>query len=274
MTTLIAERTATIDAPRDTQARRLGGVSIIVPCHNEQDAIAATIEQIVQTLDASDRPFELLIVDDGSTDGSPTVLQRLEQGRHLRVLRNVRNRGYGYSLKRAVREATFELIVITDADGTYPNHRMAELIELMDTADMVVGARTGAKVNVPLVRRPAKWVLRKLASYLTAVDIPDLNSGLRVMKRSLILRFMPLLPDGFSFTTTITLALLTHGYEVRYVPIDYAKRIVHDDAAAFLRESLADVVQMDLSDARRLFTLIFLVGTDLPETLVRYHRRH
>lgn len=225
ITTLVSERTAVVDDLHRAPARGLGGVTAIVPCFNERAAIADTIEQIAESLRRSERPCEIIIVDDGSTDDSATVLDGLCRTQSIRLLRNPRNRGYGYSLKRAVREAAHELIVITDADGTYPNERIDELIDLMGDADMVVGARTGANVNVPLIRRPAKWFLRKLASYLASFDIPDLNSGLRVMKRSLVRRFMPLLPDGFSFTTTITLALLTHGFEVRYVPIDYAKRI-------------------------------------------------
>jgi len=225
MTTLLTERTHIADALRRTPHARLGGVTVIIPCYNERGAIRDTVDQVVRSLRASDRPYEVIVVDDGSTDGSAGALASHTSGEPVRVLQNTRNRGYGYSLKRAVREATFELIVITDADGTYPNRRIAELVDLMGDADMVVGARTGASVKVPLIRRPAKWFLRKLASYLASYDIPDLNSGLRVMKRSLIMRFMPLLPDGFSFTTTITLALLTHGFDVRYVPIDYAKRI-------------------------------------------------
>ncbi len=201
------------------------GVTVIVPVYNEQASVAATIRQLGGVMQETGRPYELIAVDDGSTDATDGELEACADEPELKILRNLDNRVYGFSLKRAVNEARHELIVITVADGTYPNERIGELIDLLDGADMVVGARTGANVNVPLLRRPAKWCLRKLASYLAATDIPDLNSGLRVMKRSLVKRFMPLLPDGFSFTTTITLALLTHGFQVRYVPIDYAKRV-------------------------------------------------
>jgi len=204
---------------------QFGGVTVIVPCYNEQAMIAATVRQLTDLMRATHRPYELIVVDDGSTDATRVEIESCAYEPHLRVLRNDRNRGYGYSLKRAVAEAQYETVVITDADGTYPNRCLGELLEKMDGADMVVGARTGATVHVPLSRRPAKWALRKLAAYLTETDIPDLNSGMRVLKRSLIRRFLPLLPDGFGFTTTITLALLTHGYQVRYVPIDYAKRV-------------------------------------------------
>ena len=226
MTRMLAEPRV-VDATSTHAPRRskYGGVSVIVPCFNEEGIIADTVRQLTHVLDGMDRPYELIVVDDGSTDASPRELRSCARLKTVRILRNNRNRGYGFSLKRAIAEASYEIIAITDADGTYPNGRLSELIELIDGTDMVVGARIGLNVNTPPLRRPAKWFLRKMASYLAETNIPDLNSGLRVMKRSLVKRFMHLLPNGFSFTTTITLALLTHGYDVRYVPIDYYKRV-------------------------------------------------
>ncbi len=210
---------------RPTPSTRFGGVTVIVPCYNEQDSIAATVRRLTDTMLQTNRPYELIIVDDGSDDATHYELSACAFEPALRVLRNDRNQGYGFSLKRAVAEAQYETVVILDADGTYPVERIDDLLGAMDGADMVVASRTGQSVHVPLSRRPAKWVLRKLAAYLTETEIPDLNSGMRVMKRSLVRKFLPLLPDGFSFTTTITLALLTHGYRVRYEPIDYARRV-------------------------------------------------
>ncbi|MHC4065015.1 MAG: glycosyltransferase family 2 protein [Planctomycetota bacterium] len=201
------------------------GVTVIVPCYNEQRCIERTARQIHDVLDATGWPFQLVFVDDGSTDETAAELERTRRHCDLQILRNEVNRGYGAALKRALKTARFDAIVITDADGTYPNERIPDLIERLRDNDMVVGARVGARARIPLVRRPAKWVLRKLAGYLTERRIPDLNSGLRVMKRSIVRRFVRLLPDGFSFTTTITLAMLTHGYRVHYEPIDYHQRI-------------------------------------------------
>lgn len=90
---------------------------------------------------------------------------------------------------------------------------------------MVVGARTGENVAIPLVRRPAKWAIGRLANYVAGEKIPDLNSGLRVFRREIALRMFGLLPNAFSFTTTITLAMLTNNYLVNYVPIDYFARV-------------------------------------------------
>ena len=206
-------------------ATRFGGVSVIVPCYNEQDMIAATVRKLSDVMRTTRRPYELIVVDDGSTDATPLELSSCAYEPHLAVLRNETNRGYGNAIKRAVAQAQYETLVLTDADGTYPIERIPELLGLMDGADMVVGARTGESVRIPLLRRPAKWGLRKLAEYLTRTRIPDLNSGLRVMKRSLVRKFLALLPEGFSLTTTITLASLTHHHPVEFVPIDYARRV-------------------------------------------------
>jgi len=219
-----------VDAPTPGQseaesAKKLAAVTVIVPVFNEQRSVASTLDDLVALLTATKRPFEILAINDGSTDDTAAVLNRYDESGLVRVLHNAQNRGYGWSLKRAVLAAKHELIAITDADGTYPNNRLVELLDAMEHADMGVGARTGAKVAIPLIRRPAKWFITQLAAYLTGVRIPDLNSGLRVMKKTLIKRFIRLLPDGFSFTTTITLSLLTHGYDVKYIPISYAKRI-------------------------------------------------
>lgn len=201
------------------------GITVIIPCFNEEKMIAQTVREVLATLKETRRTFEVIVVDDGSQDGSTHSLQTLIGAPGLRLIRNHENRGYGYSLKRAVGEARHELIAIIDADGTYPIDRLPELIEAMSSADMVVGSRTGGSVRIPLSRRPAKWFLRRLAQYLAGRKIPDLNSGMRVMKRSLVRKFVRLLPDGFSFTTTITLAMITHGHEVRYIPINYAQRV-------------------------------------------------
>jgi glycosyltransferase involved in cell wall biosynthesis len=197
------------------------GVSVVVPAYNEEGAIGAQIEQLRAVMNASGHPWELIVVDDGSTDG--TAAQAEQHG--VRLIRQGRNRGYGAALKAGIHAAQHELIVITDADGTYPSDAIPAMLARADEFDMVVGARIGAKVAIPLIRRPAKWVLGRLASYLAEQEIPDLNSGLRVMKKSLVQKYEHLLPSGFSFTTTITLALLCSDYAVHYHPIEYLKRV-------------------------------------------------
>jgi len=197
--------------------------SIVIPCYNEQSGVRTTLRAILAGGD--ERLREVIVVDDGSTDATADELAGVEDERGLlRILRHPHNRGYGASLKTGVRNATADVVVITDADGTYPNERIPELVDRMGGADMVVGARTGARVNIPLVRRPAKWLLGWLANTLGGRRIPDLNSGLRAMRRDVLERYLGLLPDGFSFTTTITLVMLSEARRVEYIPINYHQR--------------------------------------------------
>jgi glycosyltransferase involved in cell wall biosynthesis len=142
----------------------------------------------------------------------------------VRVVQHRQNRGYGEALKTGIRHSRFERIAIIDADGSYPASEIPRLAALLDDAEMVVGARTGANAAIPLIRRPAKRLLTMLASYLTGVQIPDLNSGLRLFRRALAVEFFDLLPSKFSFTTTITLAALNSGYLVEFVEVDYYAR--------------------------------------------------
>jgi len=200
------------------------GVTIVVPAYNERDAI----EGVIERLDALELavPVEILVVDDGSTDGTAQVLERLRSRfQALRVEKHLVNRGYGAALKTGFARARHDVVVITDGDGTYPENKIQELLARIDDgADMAVGSRTGVDVHIPTVRLPAKAFLRMLASFLAGTPIPDLNSGLRAIRRELVLMYRPILPSGFSFTTTITLAALTNDHRVDYVPIDYAKR--------------------------------------------------
>jgi glycosyltransferase involved in cell wall biosynthesis len=169
---------------------------------------------------------ELIVVDDGSNDGSQDVLLELSQKNpNLKVITHELNRGYGAALKSGIRRAQGELIAITDADGTYPNDRLPELVALMVDADMVVGSRTGDEVDYSTFRKIPKYFLRRYCQWITGRNIPDINSGLRVFRKEVAERFLHVLPNSFSFTTTITMAMLCNEYMVRYEPINYARRI-------------------------------------------------
>jgi len=196
-------------------------VTIIIPAFNEAGHVAREIEAVRSTLEETGWTYEILLIDDGSTDG--TAEAAAVTG--VRVLRRTRNLGYGASLKLGTAHARYGWILITDADGTYPVESIPDLLTAAPESDMVVGARVGKSVQVPFARRPAKWFLRVLASYLAGESLPDLNSGLRLMRKSLIERYLHLLPQGFSFTTTITLAASCNGHAVTYVPINYNARL-------------------------------------------------
>ena len=196
-------------------------LTIVIPAYNEEGAVATTVDRIRATLASLPLRFEIVVVDDGSKDNTRHEAQRAG----ARVLASSANGGYGWALKRGIAGSDSAYVAIIDADGTYPAETLVAMLEIAKTADMVVGDRSGAMKNVPLLRRPAKWFLNKLANFLADRKIPDLNSGLRVFKRESLKRFIPLLPDAFSFTTTITLCMLCSKMQVEYIPVAYAKRI-------------------------------------------------
>lgn len=209
-------------------------LTIVIPAFNEAQIIAEVLTELRRHLDEHDIDGEIIVVDDGSADDTA----RIAAGTGVRVLRHHSNRGYGAALKTGILSAGHEIVAITDADGTYPAEYLPEMVELIEGVDMVVGARTGANVHIPAVRKLPKWVLNWLANYVTGTKIPDLNSGLRVFRRSVVLQYLHMLPDQFSFTTTITMAMLCDRYAVHYMPIDYRQRtgkskIVPWDAGVF-----------------------------------------
>jgi polyisoprenyl-phosphate glycosyltransferase len=197
-------------------------VSVVLPCYNERDHVGLEVKRIRAALDAAGMRHEIICVDDGSTDGTREVLQAIPG---IRSILLPRNQGSGTARRIGTQQARGRVVVWTDADMTYPNERIPELVrQLDDTYDQVVGARRSEAGTYKLFRVPAKWAIRKLAAYLTNTPIPDLNSGLRVFKRQVAQPYLRLLPAGFSCVTTITLAFLSNGHQIKYVPIDYFKR--------------------------------------------------
>ncbi|MFG3818942.1 MULTISPECIES: glycosyltransferase family 2 protein [Limnothrix] len=197
--------------------------SLVLPIFNEELGVAPTIEHLQATLSAYPGVYEIIAVNDGSSDRTGEILHQLPG---IRVIDHNINRGYGAALKTGIRHAKYSLIVITDADGTYPNERIPALVNLIQLAeaDMVVGSRTGENVQYSNLRKIPKWFLVRFAEWITKTKIPDLNSGLRIFRKEIADRFLNILPNTFSFTTTITVAMLTNGYTVHYEPIDYHPR--------------------------------------------------
>jgi polyisoprenyl-phosphate glycosyltransferase len=203
-------------------------VTIVLPCYNEQDHVMEEIERITAAMDASEYTYELLVIDDKSTDNTLEVLKAaLPKFPQMRLMPFRHNGGSGTARRIGTREAFGRVVVWTDADMTYPNERIPEFVKYLEdnpATDQVVGARTTEEGTHKVLRVPAKWVIRKIAEKLAASKIPDLNSGLRAFRRDVSLPYLRLLPPGFSCVTTITMSFLSNQHAVDYLPIDYAKR--------------------------------------------------
>jgi glycosyltransferase involved in cell wall biosynthesis len=195
-------------------------VSVLIPACNEEVSLADTVAAIEKHR-ALFREMEIIVINDGSRDRTPEIARILP----VVLVEHDTTRGYGASLKDGLRIAKGDLILIADADGTYPLDEIPRLAAEVGNFDMIVGARTGEDVHIPFFRRIGKWIITQLAEYLSGQKIPDLNSGLRIFRKDIALRFLSMYPDGFSFTTTITLAMLTNHYRVQFLPINYRKRL-------------------------------------------------
>jgi len=196
-------------------------VSVVLPVFNERGHLKEEIDRIREALDASSFSYEIIVVDDGSNDGSEIDLASIEG---IRLIRHATNRGSGSARRTGTTAARGRIVVWTDVDMTYPNERIPEFVAAVDGCDHVVGARRTEEGTKRFFRVPAKWFIRRLASYLTDTDIPDLNSGLRAFRRDVAMQYVHHLPSGFSCVTTLTMSFLSNGYTVKYMPIDYFPR--------------------------------------------------
>jgi glycosyltransferase involved in cell wall biosynthesis len=190
-------------------------VTIVVPAFNEESGIAPVLEKLKTELGGA--IGELIVVDDGSTDDTAKIVEASD----VRVIRHPVNRGYGASLRSGLRAAETEYVLTMDADG---QHRISDVVALIRAAaehpdaDLIVGHRAHL-IHSPLWRMPGKWFLTRFAEFLVQRKIPDLNSGLRLVRREIALKYVSICPAGFSFSTTITMAFLSRGYSVLFVPI-------------------------------------------------------
>ncbi len=240
-------------------------VSIVLPVYNERGHLRQEIDRIRAAMDASEFAYEIIVVDDGSDDGSGDDLREIDG---IRLIQFLTNRGSGSARKYGTRAARGRVVVWTDVDMSYPNDLIPELVREMEGYDQVVGARTSEEGTHKLFRVPAKAFIRKLASYLVQTPIPDLNSGLRAFRRDVALQYVSQLPPGFSCVTTITMTFLAHGYTVKYWPIDYSERAGTSKFhwASDTRRYLLQVIRMTLSfDPFRVFLplgfLLLVIGT-------------
>ena len=194
-------------------------ISVVIPAFNEEASIRSTIEHL-RALPAYDN-WELLVVDDGSSDHTAEVAAALS----ARVMRHPHNLGYGRALKTGIAAATYDTIVIMDADGTYHAGDIPQLLAAHAGGfDMVVGLRSGVGQTESTFKTVLRWILTVLVEFTAGRRVPDVNSGLRVFSRTTIQPYFGQLCDTFSFTTSLTLAYMMTARFVNFVPISYGKR--------------------------------------------------
>src|SRR3989338_3111290 len=196
-------------------------VTVMLPAYNEEQAIGKVIDDIHRAMKDTQYRYEILVVDDHSEDRTVEIAQ----AKNARVVKRVFRGGSGASRRTGILAAEGEIIVMLDADGTYEAPDIPKMLAFFPDYDQVNGARTSEQGTLKLLRAPAKWFIRKLACYLTRVNIPDLNTGLKAFKKSIMKKYLWVLPDGFSCVTTMTLAFLANGYAVKYIPSEYHPRI-------------------------------------------------
>lgn len=195
-------------------------ISIIIPCYNEKEEILLqTINGVISSIEDRVEEFQIIVVDDGSVKKRYNV----EFDDNVELIRHSKNKGYGAALKTGIKSAKYGWIGITDADGTYPHDQFHELFQFSNDHSMIIGARKWNQISP--IRRFPKKILTHLASFLAGFKIPDLNSGMRIFEKKLALKFWNLYPNGFSFTSTITMGAITNDTPIKFHEIEYYTRV-------------------------------------------------
>jgi len=196
-------------------------LTVVIPAYNESEGLRGSIEGMRDALRQLPVRYEIIVVDDGSTDDTGAILAATEG---IRALRHPTNLGYGAAIKQGIRHAAYDYILITDADDSYPPSCAGALIATMNDHDMTIGARRLSQIANPVLWNLSKVGIQALLRLLLGAPIPDLNSGVRVFTRELAEELAPILADGFSFTTGLTIAALKAGKRVGFTPVEYRRR--------------------------------------------------
>jgi len=196
-------------------------VSVCIPVYNEAAGLRMTLEEVHAEMRKLPYSYEIILIDDGSTDDCFEQVKDLE----FRLLRHKYNLGGGVARVTGLHYAKGDIIIQTDADGSYPTYKFGPILEKMKDFDLIIGARIKeSAVDYTDLRRLMKWILRVWASICAQRRIPDLNSGMRAYRRSLALRYSYLYPSGHSIMSTMTLAFITQNLRVHFEPIEYRVR--------------------------------------------------
>lgn len=201
--------------------------SVVIPAYNKEHRIAFTLNSLRDRLDRAGCEYEIIVVNDASSDGTGDLLRSQLD---IKMIEHQRHLGYGAAMKTGIRQAKYPLIVMTDADGTYPNDKIPQLVTLMSQADMVMTSRVGVGVTDSNLYKISNWCLIRFAEWLTMSSIPDLNSCLRVFRKDVAEKFLNILPDTFSFNTMTALAMLSNNYIVHYEPIYYHYQVKRNES--------------------------------------------
>jgi polyisoprenyl-phosphate glycosyltransferase len=196
-------------------------LSILIPAFNEEGAIQETITRIQETMDNRGIAYEIIVINDGSSDNTVQIVTDMG----IQVISHPTNGGYGLALKTGLKHAHYDWCCIIDADGTYPVSSLPDLIQYIPAFDMVVGARTGSHYWGSRSKRLGRLALLKMISFVIGTSIPDANSGMRIFRASIARQHIQRISSGFSFTTTLTLAMFMEHHFVKYVPIEYYDRV-------------------------------------------------
>lgn len=198
-------------------------ITILLPAYNEESAIGKVLDDIKRVMNSSkySNDYEILVIDDNSKDKTAEI----SKSKGVRVIKRKINGGSGASRKTGILEAKGEIIVMLDADDTYCTEDIPKMLNFFPEYDQVNGARDSEQGTLKFLRVPAKWIICKIASFLSGVKIPDLNTGLKAFKKDIMVKYLWVIPDGFSCVTTMTLSFLCNGYNVKYIPTKYKKRL-------------------------------------------------
>lgn len=203
--------------------------SVIIPAFNEETGIGPLLETMLKS--GLLERYEVIVVDDGSTDSTAEIVSKFP----VRLVKHGVNKGYGASLKTGIRKSTCDKVVMLDSDGQHDPMYLDTISRMLEDAEMVIGERNSESFQVSN-RKSGKWLIRKTGEFLVDQKLPDFNSGLRGFRRDLIMNLLHIMPNGFSFSTTSTLAFLKEGYTIGTFPIFVSERIGRNSSVKFFKD--------------------------------------